>query len=144
MVSFHSVGKLTVEFCGDQCWKWFRKREWMTELDDPKFQDSENTNTKTLQNNITKMSKRAIKWLKKFNSDKCKVKHVVVRITFPMVVHFHWIEIGYYFWGGGYWSYHRYLCENAILLFCVLRKKTVCSYLNQLFYCILHKASWCI
>jgi len=27
MVSFRGVGKLTVEFCGDQCWKWFRKSE---------------------------------------------------------------------------------------------------------------------
>lgn len=61
-----------------------------------KFQDSEAANTKTQQNNITKLTNWAIKLLKQFNSDKCKVMHVVVvRITFPMV-HFHWIEIGHY------------------------------------------------
>lgn len=90
MVRFHNIGKLTVELrAGNDS-----EKEWMTDLDDPEFQDTEGTNT--LQSNSTKVANWAIQWLKNLNCDKCKVMHVVVvRIQFP-VVHLHWIEIGYY------------------------------------------------
>lgn len=105
-----------MEFCWDQCWKLFRKRVWMMELGDLKFQDSEDANTKTLWNNITQLTSWVMKWSKKFSNDEYKVIHgVVVRITF-WIVNFHWIKIDFYQWGGGYWSYHRFLYENPILL----------------------------